>query len=74
VSKVTQLASASITPTDMITVELVQAEETPAVVIIKWPDKPTVLHMRKLAEAMATACRVLANASTELSRIKARKR
>jgi hypothetical protein len=73
-TNVTELASGQVTSTATLTVVLVQAEQASAVVIVKWPDKPTVLHPRKLAEAMAAACRVLANASTELSRIKAGKR
>ena len=36
-SKVTELASGQITATETIKVELVQASQTPAVVIITWP-------------------------------------
>ena len=43
-SKITELASGQITAVDSLTIELVEAEETPAVVIIRWPVKPTVLH------------------------------
>lgn len=43
-SKVTQLASGQINGQDTITVELIEADETPAVVIVRWPSKPTVLH------------------------------
>ena len=46
-SKVTPLASSQITATDSITVELIEADETPAVVIVSWPVKPTVLHPRR---------------------------
>ena len=45
-SKVTELASSQITAVDVITIELVEANETPAVVIIRWPAKPSVLHLR----------------------------
>jgi len=38
------LASSQITATDSVTVELVEADEKPAVVIVRWPAKPTVLH------------------------------
>jgi hypothetical protein len=34
------LASGQITAVDTITIELVEADETPAIVIIGWPDKP----------------------------------
>ena len=36
-SKVTELASGQITTADSVTVELVEADETPAVVTIRWP-------------------------------------
>jgi hypothetical protein len=45
-SQITQLASGAITAADTITVELIEADETPAVVIVRWPVKPTVLHPR----------------------------
>jgi hypothetical protein len=37
VSKVTELAAASINGHDTITVELIEADTNPAVVIITWP-------------------------------------
>ena len=43
-SKVTPLATAQITAADTLTIELVEANETPAVVIVRWPAKPSVLH------------------------------
>jgi len=43
--KVTDLASTSINGDDTITVELIEADETPAVVIIRWPSKPSVIQM-----------------------------
>jgi hypothetical protein len=43
-SKVTELASGQLTSTETITVELIEADETPAVVILRWPSKPTVIH------------------------------
>jgi hypothetical protein len=36
-SKVTQLASGQITEAASITVELVEADETPAAVLVRWP-------------------------------------
>jgi hypothetical protein len=41
---ITTLATGQITAIHTITIELVEADETPAVVIISWPEKPTVLH------------------------------
>ncbi len=36
-SKVTVLASGHINGADSITIELIEANETPAVVIVRWP-------------------------------------
>jgi hypothetical protein len=36
-SKITTLATGQVTATDAVTIELVEADETPAVVIITWP-------------------------------------
>jgi hypothetical protein len=46
-SKVTELASGQLTATETITVELIEANETPAVVIVTWPSKPSVFHPRR---------------------------
>jgi hypothetical protein len=72
-SKQTTLASGQITPSphDTITVELVQSVDESARTRIIWPDHTTITSPRKYAEVAATAMRILANASTELARIKA---
>jgi hypothetical protein len=67
-------ASNQITATDTITVELVEADETPAVVIISWPVKPTVLHPRRFPDAAATIARLFAEAHTVLASIKSGRR
>lgn len=72
-SKVTELASSPITATDTITVELIEADETPAVVIIRWPAKPSVLTPQRFPEVAATLARLAATASTQLAAIKARR-
>ena len=45
VSKVTPLASSQINTTGTFTIELIEADETPAVIIIRWPLKASVLHL-----------------------------
>ena len=57
----------------MISIELVEADETPAVIIVRWPTKPTVLHPRRFPETAAAIARTFAAASTELASIKARR-
>jgi len=73
-SKVTELAAGQINAVDTITIELVEADETPAVVIIRWPVKPTVLHLRRFPDTAATIARFFAEAATKLAGIKANRR
>jgi hypothetical protein len=73
-SKVTQLASGQINAVHSLTVELVEADETPAVVIVTWPEKATVLPPRRFPDGAAAIVRLFATAATELARINARKR
>lgn len=46
-SQITLLAGGQLTAIGTITIELVEADETPAVVIVRWPSKPTVFHPRR---------------------------
>jgi hypothetical protein len=73
-SKVTELASSQITPTDTLTIELVEADETPAVVIVRWPLKASVLHPRRFPDTAAVIARLFAEAATTLASIKANRR
>ena len=73
-SQITQLTSGAITAVDTITVELIEADETPAVIIVRWPVKPTVLHPRRFPDTAAVIARLFAEATTRLARIKARRR
>jgi hypothetical protein len=73
-SQITQLASGAITAADTITVELIEADETPAVVIVRWPVKPTVLHPRRFPDTAAMVTRLFAEAHTALAAIKAGRR
>ena len=73
-SKITELAAGQITAAETITVELVEADETPAVVIVRWPAKPTVFHPRRFPDAAAVITRMFADAHTALARIKARRK
>ena len=69
-TKVTELASKQINGHETVTVELVQADETPAVVIIRWPNKPTVLHPQRFPDTAAVVTRLFAEAATRLAAIK----
>ena len=69
-STVTELASGMINGHDTITVELIQADETPAVVIVRWPSKATVIHPHSFPNAAAGVARLFAEAATRLAAIK----
>ena len=69
-SQVTVLATAQLTATDAIAIELMETDETPAVVIVSWPAKPTVSHPRRFPETAAVAARVFAEAATRLAQLK----
>ncbi len=71
-SKVTELASAQLTAVDVLTIELVQAaNETPAVVIIRWPAKASVLHHPRRFPGLADlAARTFATAVVKLAQIR----
>jgi hypothetical protein len=68
-SKITTLASGQITPSDTLTVELIQPDSMPAVVRIVWPTKPSVTAAtaKALAALAAAMVRTLAEAQTELA-------
>jgi hypothetical protein len=51
VSKATELGSGQITSTESITIELVEADQTRAVVIVRWPTKASVFHPRRFPGA-----------------------
>jgi hypothetical protein len=70
-SQITQLASGAITAVDAITIELVEADETPAVVIVRWPVKATVIHPRRFPDTASIVVRLFAEAHTVLAAIKA---
>jgi hypothetical protein len=73
-SQITTLASAQITAVDQVVVDLVEANETPAVVIVRWPIKATVIHPQRFPDAAAAIARLFAEAHTTLARIKAGRR
>jgi hypothetical protein len=73
-SKITGLSSGPINGTDSLTVELVEADETPAAVIIRWPLKPTVLDPRRFPAAAEAAARIFAAAVVRLAAIKRERR
>jgi hypothetical protein len=70
---ITPLASSQINH-DTITIELVEADETSAVVLIKWPGKPSVLHPRRFPGTAAVIVRLFSEAHITLAQVRARRR
>jgi hypothetical protein len=69
-SEITELASAQLTATAALIIELVEADETPAVVIVRWPAKASVSHPRRFPDMAAVAARVFAEAATRLAQLR----
>jgi hypothetical protein len=65
----TELATGQLNRTALITIELVEVKETPAVVIVRWPSKPTVLHPRRFPGA-AEIARTFAAAAVRLAHLR----
>jgi hypothetical protein len=69
-STVTELAFAQLTATETITVELIEVDQTPAVITVKWPSKPSVFRPHRFPGAADSAARVFAAAAVRLAAIK----
>ena len=65
------LASGQITAADRLSVELVQAIETPSTILIRWPDAPSVTDPRKFGAVANAVVAILAEARARLATIKA---
>jgi hypothetical protein len=71
----TPLASGAINASgDIIEIILVQPADNPSVIMIRWPDAPTITTAARYNEVASTAIKLLAEASTTLTRIKAHRR
>jgi hypothetical protein len=64
-SQITVLAECTVNAFSTITIELVEADETPAVIIVRWPNKSTITHPRRFPETAAVIARTFAAASTD---------
>jgi hypothetical protein len=73
-SKIAELASGQLNGTASITIELVEADGTPAVVIVRWPSKPSVLHPRRFPTSADVTARTFAAAVVRLAAIKRERR
>jgi hypothetical protein len=69
----TELASGEILNGTILSIWLVQPGDQPEFVVVMWPQRPTAVSPRHYSELAATVCRLVANASTELSAMRAGK-
>jgi len=60
-----ELASDQVTLTDGLAVILVKPAGSPAVILINWPPKPTVVEPAKLQTTVAATIKVLSTAQIE---------
>jgi hypothetical protein len=74
-SKQTTLAESQVTqtPHDVVTVELVQPDDMPAVVKITWPGQPSIVDPKRFGDVAAALVRMFSTAHVELARIKSRR-
>jgi hypothetical protein len=67
------LASGQINGSDMISVELVQPTDAPAVVIVKWPQAPTVADPRRFSSVANAIMHIMASAAVRLTALRAKR-
>jgi hypothetical protein len=69
-SKISELATAQLSVTDTLVIELIEANETPAVIIVRCPAKPSVLHPHRFPATAETAARTFAASIVKLAQLK----
>jgi hypothetical protein len=69
-SQITVLASGQINAVDTLVIELIEADQTPAVVIVRWPSKPSVLHPYRFPAVAEIAARTFAAAAVKLAHVR----
>ena len=74
VTQSTILSSGPINGAYTLTIEVIQPDSMPAVVRIVWPTAATITTPAHYLEVARAAMRLLAEASTSLARIRARRR
>jgi hypothetical protein len=73
-SDITDLSRGNITAADELSVQLIQPDSMPALVRIVWPTAPTITTPARYNEVASAAMRLLAEASTTLAHLQARRR
>jgi hypothetical protein len=69
----TTLAEGAITQTDQLAIELVAPHGHPQMIMVRWPDHPTMISPRRYADTANVIMRLFATAHIELARISVRR-
>jgi hypothetical protein len=67
------LAEGNINGSDRVVVELLSPSDMPQVIMIRWPQHSTVVAPTRFPSTASKIVRLFAQASTELTRIRARR-
>ena len=68
------LATGQINASDQLVIELVQASDTPAMVLVRWPEQPTISPPSRFNATAAAVMKVMANAVVAMEQRKASER
>jgi hypothetical protein len=68
--KRTKLATGQITDNDKLTIELIEPPDLPAIIRIRWPDKPSLCRPTQFDQAVAAAMRIRSNAVVGLAAVR----
>jgi hypothetical protein len=68
------LVEGPISQSDRILVELVAPQGQPQMIMIRWPDHPTIVQPRRFAEVASEAMRILGRANVTLTQLRSARR
>jgi hypothetical protein len=69
-TEVTELASVQLSTVDTLTIELVENDERPAAVIIRWPARPGVFNAKQFGPVATQVTTAFAGATVRLAQIR----
>ena len=67
---ITELASVQLSTVDTLTIELVENDERPAAVIIRWPARPSVFNAKQFGPVATQVTTAFAGATVRLAQIR----
>jgi hypothetical protein len=73
-TEITELASVQLSTVDTLTIELVENDERPAAVIIRWPSRPGVFNAKQFGPVATALTTAFAGATLRLAQIRRERR